>query len=114
MELNLQTIMMVLFILLLIVSLWKIYAFLPNKELVDDDTTEASQEELTNLILNAIKKSDGKLSSMELFESVINDSNFDKKHYWRFNQNRLNKLLEHYYLEHPGIDSIETIYTSLK
>ncbi len=114
MELETSTIMMTLFILLLVVSVWKIYAFLPNKELADDDTTEASQEELTNLILRVIKKSDGKLSATELFELVHSDDSFDKKHYWRFNQNRLNQLLTHYYLEHEGISDIEEIFKSLR
>jgi len=114
MELETSTIMMILFILLLVVSIWKIYAFLPNKELADDDTTEASQEELTNLILRVIKKSDGKLSVTELFELVHNDESFDKKHYWRFNQNRLNQLLTHYYLEHEGINDLKDVYRSLR
>ncbi len=110
MELNISTIMMILFILLLVVSIWKIYAFLPNKELEDDDTTEASQEELINLILHVIKKHNGKLNSAELFEKIKSDEKFDTKHFWRFNQNRLNQLLNHYYIENPNTQSIEDIY----
>ncbi len=113
MELNTSTIMMTLFIILLVTSIWKIYAFLPNKVLADDDTTEASQDELMNLILSVIKKSEGDLTSVELFESVHNDTNFDSKHFWRFNQNRLNQLLTHYYLEHPDTQSIKEIYNNL-
>ncbi len=113
MELETSTIMMILFILLLVASIWKIYAFLPNEELADDDTTEASQEELTALILSVIKKNDGKLTSQGLFELVHNDEKFDKKHFWRFNQNRLNQLLTHYYLEHKDIKTIEDIYNTL-
>ena len=86
---------------------------MPNKKLEDDDTTKASQEELTALILSVIKKSDGKLTSQELFNLVHNDETFDKKHFWRFNQNRLNQLLTHYYLEHEDIKTIEDIYKSL-
>ncbi len=114
MELDTSTIMMILFIILLAVSIWKIYAFLPNEELKDDDTTEASQEELTNLVLKVIKVNYGKLNSSELFEKIKNDADFDTKHFWRFNQNRLNQLLTHYYLENPNIESIEDIYENIK
>jgi len=113
MELDISTMMMIFFILLLVMSIWKVYMFIPTKKLVDDDTTEASREELTNLILSVIKKSDGKLTSQELFELVHNDDMFDKKHFWRFNQNRLNQLLVHYYLEHENIKTIEDIYKTL-
>ncbi len=99
MQLDTSTIMMILFILLLVVSIWKIYAFLPNKELADDDTTEASQKELINLVLKVIKKSDGKLTKQELFEKIKNDEDFDSKHFWRFNQNKLNQLLIQYDIE---------------
>jgi len=113
MELDTSTLMMMFFILFLVISIWKIYAFLPNKELADDDTTEASQEELTELMLNVIKKSDGELSSQELFKKIKEDSSFDKKHFWRFNQNRLNQLLTHYYLENPDTQTIKDIYKGI-
>jgi len=113
MELDIQTIMMVFFILFLAMSIWKIYAFLPNEELADDDTTEASQEELTTLMLSVIKQNKGELSSSELFKKMTDDSDFDTKHFWRFNQNRLNQLLTHYYLENSNIQSIKGIYNSL-
>ena len=111
-ELDTPTLMMLFFILFLVVSIWKIYAFLPNKALADDDTTEASQEELVSLVLSVIKKSDGNLSNVELCERVINDEAFDKKHFWRFNLNKLNQLLTHYYLENPDTKSIKDIYHS--
>ena len=93
MDFNTSTLMMIFFIIFLVISIWKIYAFLPNKELKDDDRTEASQEELLNIIKNVIAKNEKDLSSKELFEKIINDESFDKEHYWRFNQNRLNQLL---------------------
>ena len=113
MELDTSTLMMIFFIIFLVISIWKIYAFLPNKELSDDDTTQASQEELIALILSVIKKSDGKLNTAELFQKVKADESFDKEHYWRFNQNRLNQLLTHYYIENPHTKSIEDIYKTL-
>ena len=112
-ELDTPTIMMILFIILLATSIWKIYAFLPNKELADDDTTEASQEELINLILKVIKENKCEINSTELFEKVKADSEFDSKHFWRFNQNRLNQLLTHYSLKNSNLQSIKDIYISI-
>ena len=114
MELEISTIMMILFILLLILSIWKIYVFLPNKELEDDDTTEASQDELMHLLLSIVSKGDGQISEKELFQNIKNDTTFDKKHFWRFNQNRLNQLLNHYYLENEGVTNIQEIYENIK
>ena len=114
MELEISTLMMIFFIILLIVSIWKIYVFLPNKVLVDDDTTKESHDELIALVLDVIKKSDGKLELNELFLKVTDDTKFDSTHYWRFNHNRLKKLLELFYLENENINSIEDIYLNLK
>ena len=114
MELETSTIMMIFFIILLVVSIWKIYAFLPNKALIDDDTSKESQDELIALVLDAIKNSDGDLTLDELFNKVTNNSSFDEKHYWRFNHNRLKQLLNLYYLNHKDTNSIEDIYQKLK
>lgn len=114
MEIDTSTQMMIFFIILLVVSIWKIYAFLPNKALADDDTTKESHDELITLVLNTIKNSNGKLTLNELFLQVTDDTAFDSTHYWRFNHNRLNKLLEQYYLENENINSIEGIYNQLK
>ncbi len=113
MELDTQTLMMIFFIISLVVSIWKIYAFLPNKALADDDTTEASQEELIQLVLHVLKNSDGDLSAADLCEKVKSDEKFDKKHFWRFNLNKLNQLLTHYYMQHPDTQSIKDIYKTL-
>ena len=113
MNLDTSTIMMILFIVLLVVSIWKIYAFLPNKALADDDTTEASQEELLDLILNVIQKSEADITSAELCERVKSDAAFNTKHFWRFNLNKLNQLLIHYYAQNPQMQCIEDIKKSL-
>jgi hypothetical protein len=42
---------------------------------------------------NVMVKNEKNISSKELFSKIINDDSFDKEHYWRFNQNRLNQLL---------------------
>jgi len=112
MKLDLSTWMLILFVILFILSIWKIYAFLPNKPLADDDTTKESQEELLSIIISIIKKNDADINSKELYIKVINDDSFDAKKFWRFNQNRLNQLLNRYYMEHKDIHSIKDIYNS--
>ena len=110
MEFSTSTWMMVFFVIFLVLSIWKIYAFLPNKELPDDDTTEESKKDLTNIALNVIRKSDGKLSIDELFVKIEENEEFDSQRFWRFNKNRLNQLLNAYYLQYPNTKSIEDIY----
>ncbi|MCF6330806.1 MAG: hypothetical protein L3I99_04590 [Sulfurimonas sp.] len=90
---DISTWMMIFFIVFLVIGMWKVYAFLPNKALADDDTTKEAQEKLEAIILKIIKSKNNDLSRDELFELVKNDEDFDKEHFWRFNQNRLNQLL---------------------
>jgi len=114
MDIEITTWMMIFFIILLVVNMWKIYAFLPNKTLEDDDTTKESHNELIALVLKTIQKSGGEVTLNELFDSITDSAEFDSKHYWRFNHNRLKKLLEQYYLENKDIYTIEDIYNQLK
>lgn len=114
MQLETSTIMLILFIVLLIISIWKIYAFLPNKQLEDDDTTEDAQEELIHALLSTIKKSNANINVDELYVNMIENEDFDKEKFWRFNKNRLNKLLEIYYLKNPHLKTIEDIYNEIK
>ena len=109
-----STWMLIFFVIALVVSIWKIYAFLPNKQLADDDTTKEAQEELLKIILKVIKASEGELNHTQLFEKVKRDKNFDEKRFWRFNQNRLNQLLNYYHLENTHTNCIKDIYKDLK
>ncbi len=113
MELDISSLMLISFIILFIISVWKVYAFLPNKQLADDDTTEESKTDLTNIILSTIKKSDGKLNVDELFVKIEESEDFDSQKYWRFNKNRLNQLLKAYYIENPHTQSIKDIYKNI-
>jgi hypothetical protein len=113
MEFDTQTLMMFFFLLFLSVSIWKISAFLPNKVLVDDDTTQASHDELVRIMLKVIKNNEN-LNEKKIFELMLQDAEFDKTRFWRFNQNRLNQLLNKYYLENAELNSIEDIYKDLK
>lgn len=105
-----STLMMIFFILLLVISIWKIYAFLPNKQLLDDDTTKESQEQLHNLMIKVIKQNGEDLDNKRLFELMLKNKDFNREKFWRFNQNRLNNLLSNYFLQHSNIKSIKDIY----
>ena len=94
-----STMMMIFFVLLLIVSIWKIYAFLPNEQLLDDDTTKEAQDAIKALMIKVIKENSADIDSKKLFELIINDAEFDKERFWRFNQNKLNNLLSKYQQE---------------
>ena len=114
MELDTSTLMMIFFVIFLVLSIWKIYAFLPNKQLEDDDKTKEAQSELIRLMLKVIKDKKGKVDNKELFFAIIEDNEFDSKLFWRFNHNRLNQLLNQYYIKNPHAKSITDIYEDLK
>ena len=112
-----EWIMMVAFLAAVLLSGWKLYHFLPNQPLADDDRTEAAREELTALMLEGIASFDDSQSfpsPQELYKQITALPSFDRERYWRFNENRLNQLLQHYYLKHPDLSSIEDIYHSLQ
>jgi len=90
-ELDTSTIMMIVFIVAFVISIYKVYAFMPNKQLLDDDTTPEAQEELLNIILKHLDKEN--INTKELVEKVKNDEEFDSKHFWRFNENKLIQIL---------------------
>lgn len=114
MEFDTSTLMMLFFIAALVISIWKIYAFLPNKELHDDDTTKEAEEHLIKIMLDTIKRSDGNLDVDELFVKIESSEDFNNEKYWRFNLNRLNKLLNLYYIKNPQTQSIADIYKNIR
>lgn len=92
MILETPTWMMIFFILLVIISFYKIRQFLPQEQLHDDDTTKEAQEKLETIAIKIINKNLD-INEVELFENIKNDASFDKEHFWRFNQNKSNQLL---------------------
>ncbi|MDF1878517.1 hypothetical protein JHD46_02555 [Sulfurimonas sp. SAG-AH-194-C20] len=90
MKLDISTLMMIFFLLALSVSIWKIYAFLPNKQLEDDDRTPEAQKELERIMSKVLKQRIDTISNKELYVAIKEDESFDDKRFWRFNQNRLN------------------------
>jgi len=113
MQFSTSTIMMIFFIIALVISIWKIYAFLPNKELEDDDTTDHVQAKLLRLMLKVIKENKGKLTNEELFFKMQEDEDFNSEIFWRFNHNKLNQLLNKYYIQNQNTSSILEIYKTM-
>ncbi|CAI6149489.1 MAG: hypothetical protein SPLUMA1_SPLUMAMAG1_00870 [uncultured Sulfurimonas sp.] len=58
MEVDIKTLMLLFFILFLTLSIWKIWDFLPNKQLKDDDKMKGSEDKLIVLMLKIIKEKD--------------------------------------------------------
>ena len=110
---SIETMMMIAFLTAVALSVWKLYKFLPTKPLPDDDSDEASKEELTHLMLQVIDEKhthEHPLDEKTLFEYIVSHELFDKTHFWRFNPNKLNQLLRRYYLKNPETGSIPAIY----
>jgi len=93
MKLDIQTLMMLFFILFLVLSIWKIWAFLPNEQLEDDDRTEEAEEKLIKILNDVLSESKENLPDKEIFQRMKMHKEFDKKLFWRFNLNRLRHLL---------------------
>jgi cytoskeletal protein RodZ len=113
MDFSVSTLMMVFFVLLLIISIWKIYDFLPNEQLEDDDTTPEATQDLIHLMFSVIKENQGELTKDELFSKMQEHEEFDSERFWRFNLNRLNQLLQKFYIENPDARDILDIYKKI-
>ena len=113
MDLTLSNWMMIAFVIGMVLSIWKLWAFMPNKQLKDDDTTQESQNELIDLILHVIKEGEAEISEKELHAKIKAHELFDAEHFWRFNENKLKQLLHLHYLKNPDTQSIKDIHKSL-
>jgi hypothetical protein len=94
-----EWLMMGAFIAALALSVWKLYAFFPNKPLADDDTTPESVALLEKIMVESNQEG---MSESQLYEKMLSHNDFDLKHFWRFNENRLRHLIEHYRLKEPN------------
>ena len=90
---TIENMMMMAFILALTLSIWKVYAFLPTKVLEDDDTTKEAIDELINILTLVLNENPLHVTSKEIYQDMIQHPLFDKKKFWRFNENRVNTLL---------------------
>lgn len=90
---TIEWVMMAAFIGGLALSLYKVYLFLPQKPLADDDTTPESVELLEKIMVESYREG---ISEETLYEQMLTHPEFDPKHFWRFNENRLRHLIEDY------------------
>jgi hypothetical protein len=98
---TIELIMMIAFVGGLAISLYKVYLFLPQKPLADDDTTPESVALLERIMVET-DHTYPKLNDEELYQKITAHSEFDPKHFWRFNENRLRHLIKHYRLKEPS------------
>ena len=96
-----ELIMMLAFIGGLVLTLYKVYLFLPQKPLADDDTTRESVELLEKIMVEC-NSAHEHLDEESLYQMMCEHHDFDPKHFWRFNENRLRHLIEHYRLKEPN------------
>lgn len=110
---SVEWMMMAAFGVALGLSVWKLYAFLPNQPLPDDDTTTEATERLMQLMVRCVielYESDTPLTHQNLFEQMVAHETFDREHFWRFNPNRLNNLVIRYFTLNPRASTLEQIY----
>jgi hypothetical protein len=97
---SVEWIMLVSFVGALGLSVWKFYLFFPKTRLADDDTTPASVALLERIMVEC-DRNEPRLDDETLFQRITSHPEFDPKHFWRFNQNRLRRLIEHYRFKDP-------------
>ncbi|SFV58373.1 hypothetical protein MNB_SM-5-164 [hydrothermal vent metagenome] len=110
MELNTSTWMMIAFVVGMIVSIWKLYPFLVNKKLEDDDRGEDTYNLLVEIMYDTLKEFKESPTLNELHDAMKAHKKFDTKKLWRFNPNKLNQLLNRHYLENEHLNSIKDIH----
>ena len=114
MEISTSTWMMIAFVAGTALSIWKMYPFLVNRTLEDDDTGEDAHEYLVAHMCQVLKECQKIPEVKELHEKMVEHEAFEKERFWRFNLNKLNQLLNLHYAKHPHLNSIEDIYNELK
>ncbi|WP_457744291.1 hypothetical protein [Sulfurimonas sp.] len=113
MDLSLSTWMMVAFVIGMILSMWKIYKFLPTRTLVDDDTGEDTHDLLIDILYQILQELEEVPSVNELHTKMTEHKDFDEKKLWRFNPNKLNQLLNKHYLKNEHLHSIKDIHQDI-
>jgi len=98
---KIEWIMLTAFIGGLGLAVWKLYYFFPTKRLADDDTTPESVALLERIMVEC-NNTHSHLDEESLYQMMTEHHEFDHKHFWRFNENRLRHLIEHYRLKEPN------------
>jgi hypothetical protein len=114
MEISNSTWMMIAFVAGTALSIWKMYPFLVNRTLEDDDTGEDAHNYLVEHMCKVLKNCEETPDVKELHEKMVNHEDFDKERFWRFNLNKLNQLLNIHYSKNPHLNSIEDIHKELR
>ncbi len=114
MEISTATWMMVAFITALIFTIWKIYPFLINQTLEDDDTKEDSYDYLIEHMHKVLKDLEETPDEKALYKLMISHKDFNKERFWRFNLNKLKQLLFRYYGENPHLNSLKHIHQAVQ
>jgi hypothetical protein len=113
MKFDTSTWMMIAFVVAMILSGWKMYPFLVNRTLEDDDTGEDSHEYLVAHMHKVLQETPEVPTVQELHTTMTQHQDFNKEKYWRFNQNKLQQLLYKHYAKHPHLGSIGDIHKEL-
>ena len=114
MEISTSTWMMIAFVIALLLSIWKMYPFLVNRTLEDDDTGEDSHEALVEHMHRVLQELESTPTTKELHEKMINHEKFDRERFWRFNENKLRQLLNIHFTKYEHLNSIEDVHKELK
>ena len=110
---TIEIIMLITFLFLFVLSIWKLKPFLSTRELKDDDRTPHSIELLYGYIfevLESVLVNKEDVTIEELFEMIISLENFDKEHFWRLNPNRIRLLVNEFYLKNPEVHTLKEMH----
>ena len=110
MDLSISAWMMILFLARMVLGIWKLYKFMPTKKLEDDHTGEDSHQRLVDIIHKVLADMQHVPSIDELHKKMTEHENFNQEKFWRFNQNKLNQLLNKHYLRNKHLSSIKDIH----
>ena len=114
MDFDTSTWMMIAFVVSMIGGIWKVYTFMPSETLKDDDTGEDTHNALVDIMYKVLKELDSAPDSKTLHEKMTQHKEFDKEKFWRFNQNKLNQLLNKHYVKNKHLSSIEDVHKEAK
>ncbi len=101
---DIQTWLLIIFLIVLVLGLYKVYAIF-NTPITGPDT-KTQHKQLQNIIEDFLIKLDRTdLNSQELFELLIQNDDLKDETYKNFNLNRLNQVLQQLFFIH-GVDSL--------
>jgi hypothetical protein len=113
-EISTSTWMMIAFVAGTALSIWKMYPFLVNRTLEDDDTGEDAHNYLVAHMYKVLIECEEVPTNVELHKKMVDHCEFDKERFWRFNLNKLNQLLNIHFAKHPHLSSIEDLHKEAK